>query len=184
MRVTKESNLYWLVALIAIVLLLVAPAAGEGAAEPAGNGTGLNEMNGPGTPDQAETPSTPETAGTGESAAQTEEEEIPLPEERKAQSAPPGAGNPTVTPTPTATAGGPLPLEDPGTPAGEGNTTGSLQEAALEKRIAIVTGDGPRRAAIANVTGSVPLNVSLFSEEEAILHDFSGPDHLCRIHRQ
>ncbi len=164
MRVTKESNLYWLWALIMITLLLVAPAAGEGAADPAGSGeVSENGTNGLDTRNPVESPSMPKAAGTEEPAAPEEGEETPLPD---------GPGN--ATGTPTATAGDPLPLGDSGTPAGAGNTTGSLQEDVPENRIAIVTGDSQRRAAITNVTGSAPLNVSLFSEEEAIRHDFAG----------
>ena len=166
MRVTKKSNLYWLCALIMITLLLVAPAAGEGAADPAGSEeVSENGTNGLDTRNPVESPSMPEAAGTEEPAAPEEVEETPLPDE---------SGNATGTPIPTATAGGPLPLGDSGTPAGEGNTIETVREAAVENRIAIVTGDSQRRAAITNVTGSVPLNVSLFSEEEALLHDFAG----------
>ncbi|MGB4758164.1 MAG: cobaltochelatase subunit CobN [Candidatus Methanoculleus thermohydrogenotrophicum] len=139
----------------------------------------LEETNGPDTHVPVENQSTPEAAGTGEPAfggtsnqsdstsAAPEEEETPPPDDGKSHSAPPEAGNATVTPAP-------ITLEGPGTPAGEGNMTGSLQEDAPEKRIAIVTSDTQRRAAITNVTGNVPLNVSLFPEEEAISHDFSS----------
>ena len=174
MRITKKSQLYWLCALIMIVLLLVAPAAGEDAAEPAGNGTALNETSGLETSGPVETLSTPEAASIEEPAAPEEGEETPIPDEEESQSTPPETGNTTVTPIPTATAGDPLLLEDSGTPAGEGNATEPVHESVVENTIAIVTGDSQRRAAIANVTGSVPLNVSLFSEEEAISHDFSG----------
>lgn len=173
MRITKKIQLYWLCALIMIGLLLVAPAAGEDAAEPAGNGTALSETDGLETPGPVETLLTPEAAATEEPAA---------PEEGESQSPPPGVEDgamgdeidATATPTPTATAGDLPALGDSGTPAGEGNATEPVQEDAVENKIVIVTNDSQRRAAIANVTGSVPLNVSLFSEEEAILHDFSG----------
>ena len=162
MRVKRKSHLYSLCALITIALLLIVPVAGEDAADPEESGSALNVTGGIDTPDPdpVETIPAPQATGT------EEEKEGP-------QLEPSDAGNATQTPVPTTTAGDPLLLEDPETPAGEGNATGSLQEDAPEKRIAIVTNDSQRRAAITNITGSVPLNVSLFSEEEALLHDFS-----------
>jgi len=161
MRVKRKSHLYSLCALITIALLLIVPVAGEDAADPEESGSALNVTGGIDTPDPVET--TPALQATG-----TEEEK------EGPQLEPSDAGNATQTPVPTTTAGNTFPLEeDTITCSGEENATGEMRGGVAENRFAIVTNDSQRRTALAGVTGSVPLNVSLFSGEEALLHDFS-----------
>lgn len=163
MRVKRKSHLYSLCALITIALLLIVPVAGEDAADPEESGSALNVTGGIDTPDPdpVETIPAPQATGT------EEEKEGP-------QLEPSDAGNATQTPVPTTTAGNTFPLEeDTVTCSGEENATGEMPGGVAENRFAIVTNDSQRRTALAGVTGSVPLNVSLFSGEEALLHDFS-----------
>ena len=174
MKITKKSQLHRLCALILIVLVLVSPVAGEGAAEPAGNRTAPNETNGLETPGPVETAPRPETVATGEPAAPGEGEETPTPDEDGEQSTHPDTGNTTVTPTPAEITDSLFPPEEPNLLSGKGNTTGEMRGSGEENRITIITDDETRRAAIANVTGNISLNVSILSEEEAALHDFSG----------